>query len=130
MFGFFRNGRRVAELERKAASWEHEFHVAKQTEQNAVRALQQANAAAAQARDELAKLKTNLREQNEADLLLVSQRIAKRIMDGEKKEALAQDLALQGNLLSQQQALGNPMQSPWAAGGAINPLAALMAWRH
>ena len=52
---------------------------------------------------EIAPLKAKIRKQNEADLLLVSMQIQKRILDGEKLETSA---TLQG-LYAQQQAMSN-----------------------
>lgn len=66
-------------------------------------------------RNELDALKAKLREQTDADLLLVSARIAVTILRGQKPAA--SDMALQQNLLAQQAALASPYnQSPGYAG--------------
>jgi len=54
---------------------------------------------------ELTVTRAKLREQTDADLLLVSARIIMDTLKGEKPKQ--QELTLQGNLLAQQQALGS-----------------------
>lgn len=58
----------------------------------------------------LSKTETKLREQNEADLLLVSERIHQRILKGEKVKPTDQDIALQKQLYAQHLAY---QQSPY-----------------
>jgi hypothetical protein len=73
--------------------------------------LQQANTAIAGLKTERDSLQAKVREQNEADLLLVSMRIQQRILAGEKKEALRGDIALQQQLMAMSQS-----QNPWNGG--------------
>ena len=74
-------------------------------------------------RSEIANLKAKLREQNDADLLAVSARIAIKILKGEKPAA--SELALQQNLIQQQRAYGQAYEyavGPYGSGGLLNQL--------
>lgn len=71
-------------------------------------------------RTELANLTKKLREQNDADLLLVSARIAIATLKGEKP--VAADVALQQNLISQQAALSGYYSGQMSGGGLLGQL--------
>lgn len=75
----------------------------------------QAESETATARQELQKIKAQVREQTTADLMLVSARIIAGALKGEKlKEA---DISLQRTLYSQQQQMANSI-SGYGLGGA------------
>lgn len=73
-------------------------------------------------RTELIEMKKKLREQTDADLLMVSARIAITILKGEKPAS--SDLALQQSLIAQQQAMRPVVEwsSPYLSGGLLQGL--------
>jgi hypothetical protein len=84
--------------------------------------LQQANTAMAGLRAERDSLQAKVREQNEADLLLVSMRITQRVLAGEKKEALTSDLYAQQQLMAMSGQYQNPYGGPNAYGAGLSAL--------
>jgi hypothetical protein len=118
MFGWF-SKKKEAPIEPNA-ELTNELHNVRTSNLRLSADLQQANTAMAGLRAERDSLHAKVREQNEADLLLVSMQIQQKILGGEKKENLAGEVALQQRLVAQQSAMQN--LNPYHGGLFGSPL--------
>jgi len=119
MFKWMKDARRLPEVERQLSEANVAAMEANARARNAEAASMAAQEALSKANAEAAELKKKVRDQNEADLLLVSLQIVKRITDGEKRETSP---GLQ-TLLDQQAALrSSPYQSYSGYGNMLGSL--------
>jgi hypothetical protein len=115
MFGWFSRKKEVIDPNPQLTE---ELHRASERNQKIVTELVQAKTALSSLNAEKDALQSKIREQNEADLLLVSMRITQRILAGEKKEALTSDLYAQQQLM----AMSGQYQNPYGSFGQSSGL--------